>query len=318
MNAKALAAEPDYAALVRQQCSIVVSENALKWDALRPARGTFDFEAADALLAFAEADRIKVRGHTLVWHRQLPGWFAAEASAGNARTMLGEHIDRVAGRYGGRMHSWDVVNEAVHLADGRPDGLRDSPWLRLIGEDYIEFAFLSARAADPQALLAYNDFGLESESADAQAKRLAVLLLLRRLKARHVPVDAVGIQAHLAAAAGERYGAGLRRFLADLRELDLQVFLTEMDVNDRSLAADAPARDAAVAAAYMSFLDVALSDPNVRVLMTWGLTNRHTWLNGENARVDHLPERALPFDEKLSPTEAFFAVRNSLDRRRHS
>ena len=153
----------------------------------------------------------------------------------NASDLLRTHIEKVAGRYAGRMQSWDVVNEAVLVSDGRVDGLRESPWLKLIGEDYIEQAFRATREADPRALLVYNDYGIEGEDDDSRRKRAAVMLLLRRLRTRNVPLDAVGIQAHISAEG--RYGSGLRDFIAQSRALGLQVMITEMDVNDRKLAA---------------------------------------------------------------------------------
>ncbi len=315
VNVRALETVPGYAALVAEQSSLVVAENEMKWARLRPTIDTYEFEQADALVAFAEKHRIKVRGHNLCWHRQLPGWFEAEANAGNARRLLTEHIERVTGRYAGRMHSWDVMNEAVRVEDGRPDGLRDSPWLRLVGEEYLEVAFHAARQADPTALLAYNEYGIEGEDAKDEAKRVAVLELLRRLKARNVPVDAVGVQSHLSAGAGHIYGAGLVRFLTEVKELGLQVFVTEMDVNDRALAGDVGLRDKEVAGVYGRYLAMMLRDTNVTAVLTWGITDKLTWLNGEDARADHLPERCLPFDEAMRPVEAFFAMRDCYDRR---
>jgi len=296
--------DPAYTALIREQSSIIVAENVMKWGPLRPTSTTFNFDPADALVAFAERNRMKIRGHNLCWHRQLPSWFSSVATPANAKTLLVAHIETVAGRYAGRMHSWDVVNEAVEPKDGRPDGLRLSPWLKLAGDDYIELAFQTARRADPHALLTYNDYGIENETPEAEAKRAAVLMLLRRLRARRVPIDAVGIQSHIAARplTGAEldprftYGPGLLRFLAGLRELDLQVFLTEMDVNDRALPPAIPDRDRAVAETYQRYLDAVLTDPAVKALLTWGVTDRYTWLNSEDARADHLPERALPFD----------------------
>jgi len=316
VNVNLLSTDPAYADLVRTQSSILVAENAMKWGPLRPTPTTFNFDQADALVAFVEQNRLKLRGHNLLWHRQLPGWFAAYANRGNAEQLMLQHIDQVAGRYAGRMHSWDVVNEAILPSDGRPDGLRNSPWLQLLGPTYIETAFRAARAADPQALLTYNDYGIEGEDPASQRKRDAVLLMLRRLKTRNVPIDAMGIQSHIAAGPHHVYGQGLMRFLADLRELDLQVFLTEMDVNDRDLALNpTAARDEAVAATYRQYLDLVLREPAVRVILTWGITDRFTWLNGEDARADHQPERCLPFDRDYAATPAFFAMRNSFDRR---
>ena len=252
VNMDALGADPAYAAMIRAQCRILVAENAMKWKALRPAADKFNFEQADALVAFAEANRMKIRGHNLVWHESNPKWLDATATKENAHGLLVSHIQTVAGRYTGRMHSWDVVNEAIHVADGRADGLRNTIWLKLIGEEYIELAYKTAREADPQALLTYNDFGIEAETRDGEQKRAAVLEMLRRMMARRVPLDAVGVQSHIGAWAGdasssaEQYGAGLMRFIAAVRELGLQVFVTEMDVNDRALAADIASRDAAI------------------------------------------------------------------------
>ena len=314
VNTNALEKDEHYATLIREQCNIVVAENAMKWGPLRPTQETWDFTGADRLVAFAEANHIKVRGHNLCWHRQIPTWFATEANAGNAKQILVSHIQTVAGRYAGRLHSWDVVNEAVLPSDGRPDGLRKSPWLDLVGEEYIEVAFRTARDADPQALLTYNDYGIEGEDEASAQKRAAVLTLLRRLKARHVPIDALGVQSHIEA--GKTYGAGLREFLAAAREMGLQIFMTELDVNDRKLLAEISARDEAVAATYSDYLKLVFEDRAVRVVVTWGITDRYTWLNSESARPDHQPERCLPFDRDDAPKPAFYSIRNAFDQRK--
>jgi endo-1,4-beta-xylanase len=322
VNTNALQHDEAYAKLVAEQSNIIVAENAMKWGPMRPTSDTYHFTDADLLVAFAEQHHIKVRGHNLCWHRQIPAWFDAEATTANARELLTSHIQTVAGRYAGRMHSWDVVNEAILISDGRPDGLRNSPWLKLIGEDYIELAFRTARDADPQALLTYNDYGIEGEDDDSAKKRAAVLMLLRRLKARHVPIDALGVQSHIEAGAPGiaspkiSYGAGLREFLAAVRELGLQTVATERDVNDRVLPADNDTRDQAVARTYSSYLNLILGDPAMRVVLTWGITDKYTWLNSEGARKDHLPERCLPFDTDYMPLPSFFAIRNAFDQRK--
>jgi endo-1,4-beta-xylanase len=322
VNMNALGADAAYAALVREQCRILVAENAMKWGAMRPSAEGFNFDQADAMVAFAEANRMKIRGHNLVWHRDNPRWLEATATKENARELLVAHIETVAGRYAGRMHSWDVVNEAIRVEDGRADGLRDSMWLRLVGEEYIELAFKTAREADPQALLTYNDYGIEAETRVGEQKREAVIEMLRRMVARHVPVDAVGVQSHIAAAvsagnksAASQYGAGLMRFIGAVRELGLQVFVTEMDVNDRALAADEVGRDAAVAAAYRQYLELVLGDPAVKAVLTWGITDRYTWLGHEEGRADGKLERPLPFDAAGKAKAAFFAVREVFDQR---
>ena len=158
-----LADEPAYANTVAQQANLLVAENAMKWKALRPAPDKYNFAPADAILSFANTHGQRMRGHNLCWHQALPEWFQSTATRTNARRLLTDHIQHVAGHFAGKLHSWDVVNEAIELKDGRPDGLRKSPWLELVGPDYVEIAFRAARMADSTALLTYNDYGIELE-----------------------------------------------------------------------------------------------------------------------------------------------------------
>ncbi|MHB1022535.1 MAG: endo-1,4-beta-xylanase [Acidobacteriaceae bacterium] len=305
-----------YTQLVIDQCDILVAEDAMKWAALRPTFNSYSFDEADALLAFAEQHQMKLRGHNLVWHEALPKWFASMVNKSNARQVLIDHIQTVAGRYSGRMHSWDVVNEAVWVQDGRADGLRKSPWLEMVGDDYIELAFRTARQADPNALLTYNDYGIEEDSYENEEKRAAVLLLLRRMKARNVPMDAVGIQSHLTANPAAPFkGDGLKRFIASVRELQLQVFVTEMDVAGQALPADIGSRDDAVAALYRDYMNVVLANPAVTAVLTWGITDRYTWLQTGKPRKDGMHVRPLPFDEEYRAKAAFVALRRSFDER---
>ncbi len=168
----------DYRTLLSEQASIVVSENDMKWQLIHPEVDRYDFTHADALLAFAAKSNQKVRGHNLCWHNQLPGWFQSVATPENAADLLRKHIAEVAGHYRGRIHSWDVVNEAINVDDGRPDGLRKSPWFNLLGPQYLDIAFAAAAKADGQAILTYNDYDLEQDSPKHEAKRAAVLQLL--------------------------------------------------------------------------------------------------------------------------------------------
>lgn len=307
VDVKALRASPEYAQLIRQQCSIVVGENVMKFGPMRPAPDTYFFEDADYLVDFAVHAGIQVRGHNFVWHRQLPAWFEGYATKANAERLLVEHIERVGGRYRGRIQSWDVCNEVIHLPDGQANGLRDAPWYRLLGPGYIDLAYRTARRVDPHALLCYNDYDIESEAPAQAAKRTAVLAMLRGMKQRGVPIDAMGIQGHISAGPGHKYGAGLTAFLNEVNAMDLKLFISEMDVNDRALPPANDARDRDVATRYKQFLDVGLANEGVFALLTWGLTDRYTWLNGEDSREDHLPERCLPFDAELKPTASFFA-----------
>ncbi len=305
-----------YTQLVATQANIVVAENAMKWGALRPAPESFDFTQADRFMRFAALAGQRARGHNLCWHEQLPKWFAATATKDNAAKLLTDHIQAVAGRYKGQIHSWDVVNEAVEPKDGRADGLRNSPWLGLIGPGYIELAFQTAAQADPAAKLTYNEYGIELDNPGDSAKRGQVLLLLRRLKARNIPIHAVGIQSHLNAGLAMA-GAGLQSFIREARSLGLEVYVTEMDVNTRSLEGGPELQDDAVANVYRNYLGLVLPEPNLAVAILWGISNAYTWLNSSHGewskRKDGAPQRPLPFDDKFNPTPAFEAVRSAID-----
>jgi endo-1,4-beta-xylanase len=305
-----------YTQLVEGQTNILVAENAMKWAALRPAAETFDFALADRLMRFAALAGDRVRGHNLCWHEALPGWFKTTANKDNARKLLVEHIQMVAGRYRGQIHSWDVVNEAVNPKDGRADGLRTSPWLELVGPDYIELAFQTAGASDPGAKLTYNEYDIELDTPEQTEKRGQMMMLLRRLRARGIPIHAVGVQSHLKAD-GPQPGAGLLAFIRQAAKMGLEVFVTEMDVNTRSLEGGPEVQDAAVARVYRDYLGMVLAEPNVPVALTWGITSAHSWLNESRQpwakRADGARQRPLPFDDELQPTRAFAAIRDAID-----
>ena len=303
VHAKTLQTDAAYAALVKQQMSILVAETEFKFGPIHPQPTTFFFDDADYLINFAEQNGMKMRGHNFVWHRALPPWFATTVTPQNAEHVLVNHIETVAGRYKGRIHSWDVVNEAIQVSDNLPNGMRNSPWRKVL-PNYIDIAFRTARRADPHALLTYNDYDIEAEDPQSSAKRAAVLALVRGMQQRGVPIDAIGIQSHIHAGPKYTYGPALTQFMADVQSLGLKIMLTEMDVNDRDLPADAT-RDAIVADLYTSYLRTALANKDVLALLTWGITDKYTWLNHEGARKDGLPERCLPFDADMKPTPAF-------------
>ena len=281
VEAQLLAANAGVAKIVTDQYSILVAENSMKVGPMRPAPDKFSFEAGDALIAFGDAHGIKVRGHNLCWHAQLPTWFNSYATKDNARQLLVDHISTVAGHFKGKLHSWDVVNEAVNVPDGQPGGLRNGPWFKLLGADFIPLAFRTARAADPNVLLTYNDYGVETDSDGDTKKRAAILELVRGMQANKVPIDAVGIQSHIHAGWSAADGKGLREWMRTLRGMGLKLFVTELDVNDDTLKTDDPAEiDAAVAQTYREYLDLIMSEPAVSAVLTWGVTDAHTWLAG--------------------------------------
>jgi endo-1,4-beta-xylanase len=305
-----------YTLLIQQQAGILVAENAMKWEGLRPGPSIFDFSQADKMMRFAALAGQRVRGHNLCWHEALPSWFKSTVNQANARTHLIQHIQTVAGHYRGQIHSWDVVNEAIEPKDGRADSLRKTPWLELIGPDYLDLAFRTAAEADPHTRLTYNDYGIELDTPEQTRKREAVLELVRGFKARSVPIHAVGVQSHIQAD-GPQPGAGLKSFIREAAKMSLEVYVTEMDVNTHSLAGGPDAQDAAVAQIYRDYLTLVLAEPNVPIVLTWGITDAHCWLNEMNEpwakRPDGAKQRPLPFDENLKPAPAFLALRAALD-----
>ena len=197
VEAQLLYSDAGVAQIVMDQCSILVAENSMKMGPMRPTPTTYSFEAGDALVAFGDAHGIKVRGHNLCWHAQLPTWFNARQPRTMRRQVLVDHIVVVAGHYKGKLQSWDVVNEAVNTPDGSRTDCAMGRGMKLLGPEFIPLAFQAARAADPNVLLTYNDYGLETDSDGDIKKRAAILELVRGMQANKVPIDAVGIQSHI-------------------------------------------------------------------------------------------------------------------------
>lgn len=295
--------EPDLGQLIPRQCSIVVAENDMKWRWTQPEQNRYDFTRADAVMAFAEKNGLRVRGHNLCWHQSLPDWFEEVATKENAARLLRQHILVVAGRYAGRMHSWDVVNEAIEVKDGRPDGLRNSIWMRLLGPEYLAIAFRTAAETDPKARLTYNDFGLEGDTNYHAARRKVALGLLEWFRENKIPIHALGLQSHLHAQANGRTDySQLHQFLDQVSGLGLEVYVTELDV--RGAEGSKECREEDGADTYKRYLESVLRHPSVKAVLTWGLTER-----GRDQR-----ERLLPFSESLEPTEAFKAMREALEK----
>lgn len=280
------------------QFNLVTPENAMKFGPLSPARGSYHFAEADAIVAFAEEHGMRVRGHTLVWHLQQPDWLTGgQWSRDELIQILHEHITTVVGHYRGRLVAWDVVNEAVN-DDGT---LRDTLWLRGIGPEYIELAFRWAREADPDALLFYNDYNGEGLGAKSDA----IYALVADLKQRGAPIDGVGLQMHVAVdswPAADEVTANMRR----LAELGLQAHITEMDVRvPQPPAPDALTRQAEV---YGRMLQVCLAAENCTAFSLWGFTDNYSWIPEFFPGWGH----GLVFDVAYQPKPAFQELLNHL------
>jgi endo-1,4-beta-xylanase len=295
--------DPAYARLIAAECAIITPGLEAKWGFTEPAPGQFRFGPMDALAAFAKRNRLGLHMHNLIWSVALPRWTVAAIAQGTESAIMARHIAMLVGRYQDQVESWDVINEP---ADPRwpsgPEGLCNTPWRKGLGPAYVDEALRDARAANPRVQLMINDDDLEYDAPDRDRKRQIYLNLVADLKKRRVPLGGFGLEAHLKPwrqIAEARY----RRFLRDLADMGLTLSVTELDVCDRSLPAEIGARDAAVAAFTKRYLDLVLDEPATRTVITWGLSDRSTWMLRDPAgqRPDGLPPRPSPYDSHLQP-----------------
>jgi endo-1,4-beta-xylanase len=298
-------ANPNYAALLERDCSILVAENELKWPSLQPTPAAHDFSRFDAMLAYAEAKGMAMRGHNLLWHqpRWMPAWteshdYGATPRA-EAERILVEHIRTVCRRYGTRIVSYDVVNEAVDPGSG---ALYETALSRALGgaEATLDLAFRTARVEAPQAELVYNDY--MSWEPGFATHRAGVLALLKGFKARGVPVDALGVQGHLAIGSATPVAtlvanqtAAWRAFLDEVVALGYRLVITELDVRDDGLPGDIALRDQGVADYARAYLDIMFSYKALRDVLVWGMSDRYSWLQAQR-RPDGLARRPCPYD----------------------
>jgi endo-1,4-beta-xylanase len=256
-------------------------------------------------------------GH-LLWHENDPDWLKTLDRAAMEKAVQGR-IAEIGRLYAPLCFSWNVVNEALRPGDDRPDGLRESLYVKTMGPDFFDLAFRAAQAAAPGVLRVYNDYGMEMGDKDSEAKRAAVLRLLDRWIAQKTPVDAVGIQSHLRISKNTFDAGKFRAFLKEIASRGLKILITELDIYDETTPSDTPSRDRAVADFYTRYLDVVLDEPAVKAVITWGLSDRYSWQNADYFkdmfhRADHLPARGLPFDDQLRPKLAYEALQDALRR----
>jgi endo-1,4-beta-xylanase len=298
----AVAAEPlrsdaAYRSVLAREYNVLVPENALKFGNVHPEPERYDFSDFDEILAFAESNEMCVRGHTLVWHRQLPSWIEERAwSRDELIEVLRAHVHAVVGQYRGRVHYWDVVNEAISDFWGP----RSTIWSQVIGPDYIDMAFRFAHEADPDSLLFYNDYGTEGLGR----KSTRVYELVSSLLERGVPIHGVGLQAHINQdiPASDELVANLRR----LEKLGLQIHLTEVDVGVPQPNTEIRLLNQAIL--YQRLMNSCLMVESCTAFVTWGFTDAHSWVPHFFPGLDD----ALPFDRNLQPKSAYHALTASL------
>lgn len=293
------------------QFNLIVAENEMKFDALQPSRGEFNFWAADNLINFAERNKMTVRGHCLAWHQQVPEWVSIDGKKNDknwtraeALELLKSHISQVMKHFKGKVVEWDVVNECLDdnqtSIRSNPDGydLRATVWQRAIGNDYIDSAFVYARLADPDALLYLNDYGVELQG---KAKTTAFYNLAMRLKKAGIPIDGVGLQCHFSI--GEVDSVKLDNTIARFEEAGLKCIITELDMGVPSTTDKNLEEQARL---YRVITDIVLNHDNCPSMVIWGLKDNDSWRSESNP---------LLYDASLSKKPAYYAVRSALRHR---
>jgi len=266
--------ESAYATAAREH-NFVTPENEMKWDQIEPTRGNFTFGPADQIVSFAMTNGMKVKGHTLVWHKQLPDWVTALTSASDVRTAMLDHIKGVMNHYKGKVAVWDVVNEAW-LTDGRTGmtnpRIRDSVFSTALGPGFIDEAFMAAREADRDALLVYNEFANEGLSDKANS----VYNMLKDMKMRGIPVDGVGLQMHVGYNTNPTPDE-LKQNMQRLADLGLKIYISEMDVN-----ACYPYTPDQEKTYYHDVVAACVAQPACAAVTVWWITDKYTWLDIAN------------------------------------
>jgi endo-1,4-beta-xylanase len=301
VNADVLVEDDKYAGIAAKEFNSVTAENAMKWESVEPSQGKYNWDQADALLEFAKKNKQAVRGHTLVWHAQMPKWLKVGIKNGDftpaeVRSIMKNHIIKVTKHFKGKISQWDVVNEAFNDSGSE----RYSLWREYMGKNYIADAFRWAHEADPKAKLIYNDFSIEGKNAKSDA----VYSLLKNLKANDVPVDGVGFQTHL----GTQYPfpAGYKDNLKRFAKLGLSISLTEVDVR-----IELPVTAAKVAtqkSQYAEIFNGCLAVPECNYITLWGFDDGNSWVRdwfgGEGA--------ATPFYANYKPKPVWSVIKSSL------
>lgn len=310
--------------IIEAQFNTISPENVLKWEVIHPQPDTYNFASADQYVEFGEKHRMFVIGHNLVWHSQVPKWVFEDkngnpVSRDELLKRMQDHINAVVGRYKGRINGWDVVNEALN-EDGT---LRQSQWMKIIGEDYLEKAFQYAHEADSKAELYYNDYSLENE-----AKRKGALELVKKLKAKGIPITGVGLQDHVSLdwPSTEQVDATISEF----GKLGVKVMITELDVDVlppamRGNSADVSLNVASnpklnpypkefpdamqqkLAQRYADLFSAYAKHCGLVARVTfWGVTDKDSWKNDWPVRGR--TNYPLLFDRNSQPKPAFAAV----------
>ncbi len=308
------------AELILQQFGSITPENAMKMGPIHPKENEYFWNDADSIVAFAQKNNRKIRGHNLCWHNQAPRWIFTNAAGDTVNKevllqRLKDHITTVVNRYKGKIYAWDVVNEAI--SDKPDEYLRNSPWLRICGEDFIAKAFEYAHAADPDALLFYNDYNEINP-----VKREKIFKLIKTLKEKGIPIHGIGLQGHWAI--NEPSEDELNKTLKRFSELGLKIQITELDIsvynkehNSREAKPEdqntefTPEKEMKQIEMYKRcFTLFEKYKKTISGVTFWNISDRSSWL--DNFPVRGRKDYPLLFDKNGKPKQAFWEVVNTV------
>ena len=300
--------EPEFEQIHKVQFNAVVAENEMKFDATEPSENTFSYDKGDKMIKYAQENGMRVRGHALAWHSQVPGWVSNySGQKDKLLAVLKNHIENVVGHWKGKIAEWDVVNEAVN--DDNNHGWRSngSVWFEGIGAEFLDSAFVWAHAADPDAELCYNDYAIEWGLGNG-SKAGFVLEQVKRWKENGIPITCVGTQTHIEIS-HETTPQNVRAFAKELAKLDIKLNITELDIGfPKGSAGQLGQSDyEKQGPLYRQFMDVFLEEPNMGEFVIWGLTDAHSWLDNSQGKTE-----GLLWDKQYKAKPAFDSVMASL------
>lgn len=298
----------DYEKIHKTQFNVVVAENEMKFDATEPQEGRFNYGNGDKMVKYAKANGMRVRGHALAWHSQVPNWVNNyKNDKKKLLAVLKNHIEKVVGHWKGQVDEWDVVNEAV--SNNEPMWRSYSVWYQGIGPEFIDSAFVWAHAVDPDAELCYNDYNLE-QGISPKAKAGFVLEQVKRWVANGIPITCVGSQTHVEDTTTDKHFIGspdsLRALARELAKLGVKLNITELDIGFKSGINVSSADLARQGRNYREYMDVFLEEPNMGTFLIWGVSDKWSWLGGLNR------QKGLIYDDNLRPKPAFDSLMASL------
>ena len=294
-------------------CDLIMPGNELKFDQIHPTRDDWNFEPADRLVDFALSNGRLCRGTCHVWWNSTPPWVEALAPGVEAETTLRDHIETVMDRYKGKLRSFDVVNEIIANDPAESGPLRRTTWLDKLGPNHIPLAFAASAAVDSACDLVLNDYDLEFIGPRYDARRAIALEIVRQLQGRNIRIDGIGIQGHLYTERRIDIGA-LETFHRELDALGVKLWVTELDVIDRETPAGAHAQDDAAMAIVSDFLDGVFAFKPPEAVVTWGITDRYSWIPDVMPRPDGAPHRPLPLDGDYRPKNWMKLIEKRLDK----